>query len=710
MASGGGSSVLSAPASRGSASGQEPVQGLPSSSTVAPGAVAGAAGWQRAAAAAGRVGVQSDPGAPSSRSETARLCRQFSQLLDSSDAELRQVRRELQAAQRAQAAAVKIGAAALEAAVGAAEAAAEVGAGAASASARSIVPAAGPAGSAKPAAEGREMLRRPVHPTVAPAVCGAEHSLDAHVHIPVPLAPPAAPSVPPTPAECREAAECPAAETEAASAAPSASASQQGMQAAPADGQPVSGQAPHETIAVGPPLLPALPGGCEGCAGQQPVPGAADAAAELAAAAAEPALHPTDTWQQAAAQDGAPMTSQAWPPAVQDAAEASFSVASDEPLPDSPKSADSPGLAGDSSSYCSSLVGPASGQSRSEASLVDELCRQAPAEDSAPEPGLEPAGEAQQAWAQQEDSQGLLAELATLSLLPASKAAESAADARAPAAGADGSAADEAGLPAAGGPAACDPAQTRDVDSGRHDERGGNPAEPSAAWLAGSPGRQVSEGDPYAAGGGELAGAEHLAVEAPASPLLALPAPLDEAAAPGAAASQAPARASYNPLRADEQRAAAARRAELAAGWRQLRERADMLALWHEYAAELGVGPAAVGPAAAGNAPAAGGEAAQVHGRPHLQAPRCEEHSAVAASPGVAVLVPPAGQRTNMLWQPDWQPSRAGVTQAARLATPPPPPAAGPESSDSGCDSATPASSSCLTISSEDTSIGVAAR
>jgi hypothetical protein len=43
----------------------------------------------------------------------------------------------------------------------------------------------------------------------------------------------------------------------------------------------------------------------------------------------------------------------------------------------------------------------------------------------------------------------------------------------------------------------------------------------------------------------------------------------------------------YNPLRAG---AAAAQRERDAAAWRQLRERADRLVLWHEYASALGIG------------------------------------------------------------------------------------------------------------------------
>lgn len=76
----------------------------------------------------------------------------------------------------------------------------------------------------------------------------------------------------------------------------------------------------------------------------------------------------------------------------------------------------------------------------------------------------------------------------------------------------------------------------------------------------------------------------------PARPAAALP-----SAAPAKPVPPRPP-APYQPLKAAAEAAAAARRAEEAAGWRRLRQRADELALWHEYASELGISMDALQP------------------------------------------------------------------------------------------------------------------
>lgn len=75
------------------------------------------------------------------------------------------------------------------------------------------------------------------------------------------------------------------------------------------------------------------------------------------------------------------------------------------------------------------------------------------------------------------------------------------------------------------------------------------------------------------------------------------PAPVPQPAHPATARLACPAAkpvlprppAPYQPLKAAAEAADAARRQEEAAGWRRLRQKADELALWHEYAAQLGI-------------------------------------------------------------------------------------------------------------------------
>ncbi|KAL4425211.1 hypothetical protein ABPG75_009227 [Micractinium tetrahymenae] len=662
---------------------------------------------QQAAATAECSALAANPRADPYRSETAQLCRQFSQLLDSSDTELRQVRQELEAARRAETAAEKIGAAALQAALSAAEAAADAAVEAASSHARSRMPAVGPAGGRKLARAGSVELRCPVHTFLVPAVreadglpggnaagcaAGAEPGA-APLHRPAPTAWAAEPV----------AAEGPVAGAIGTAAEPSASAGQPEVQPPPADGWPVGQQQAPPVTVTGVPLLPASPAEADGQTWQLVLPSASSVVSETAAMAAASAVHPTDELSLQLEDAAAPVLEQAWLSAVQPAAaqpaeeEVAFSVASDEPLPDSPAGSSSPSHAGDSSSYCSSLVA-GSGQGKDESSLADEVCEQPPA--AAAEVVAEQAGAAQQ-----EDQHRLPAELAALSMQPASDAEQPAA-----VAAASGKEASAAGMP----PTACADQQTGAGGTGAEQEQSSSPSEPSAAWLAGSPGWQAEEGepDPYAAAP-ELAALEAEAVAAQLHPVLGLPAPAAAVPTSSPPAHLPPPRAPYDPLRADEERAAAARQTELAAGWRQLRQRADMLALWHEYATELSMDSddAAAGASpAAGSALAAGGQATQPQQveEPHMQAVWRRERSTDGASPGLAVPVLPPRQPHSRLWQPGRQPLLAPASNTAPLGTPAL--SAGLEDSDGGCDSSTPASSSCLTVSSEGASIGVAGR
>ncbi|KAI7843467.1 hypothetical protein COHA_002943 [Chlorella ohadii] len=107
------------------------------------------------------------------------------------------------------------------------------------------------------------------------------------------------------------------------------------------------------------------------------------------------------------------------------------------------------------------------------------------------------------------------------------------------------------------------------------------PAAEAQAAAAGAGAAPDPCADPAAAAGGRVDAAT-CSVSMPAGPtppfLTAHPAP-------------APPRppAPYQPLKAAAEAAAAVRQREEAEGWRRLRQRADELALWHEYAAQLGI-------------------------------------------------------------------------------------------------------------------------
>jgi murein DD-endopeptidase MepM/ murein hydrolase activator NlpD len=147
----------------------------------------------------------------------------------------------------------------------------------------------------------------------------------------------------------------------------------------------------------------------------------------------------------------------------------------------------------------------------------------------------------------------------------------------------------------------------------------------------------------------------------------------------------------YKPLKAAAEQAAAARQREASTGWRQLRQRADMLALWHEYAAELGIGAEqALGQQAAATWPSDG-----------MQSPAGSPNP-----PAVGLAVPaPHGQQLQ-LWRVG-QPHPAG---AEAVATPPLSPSASAARDNSSSGRTTPTTDSCLTDSSCATSLGVAGR
>ncbi|KAL4435590.1 hypothetical protein ABPG77_002553 [Micractinium sp. CCAP 211/92] len=672
------------------ASRAEPLHGLPSGSTIAAGAAPRAASRRRAVAAAACAAPLADPGVASCRAEAAQLCRRLSQLLDSSDAELRQVRHELHLARRAEDAVQKIGTAALEAALAAAEAGAE----AASTRGRGSMPAMHAVCSAEPAAVDWLGLCHPAQATAAPALkdtaqqwdsTGASSGASAGphasaVHSTQTTDPPAVPCAPASP-------NCQGAENKAASEEPSSSASHAFKEADPGGSQLVSGQAAEASLA-GLPHLPAVPGGFQGRLRELHAPSEPCTQAERAPAAVGSALHLTGDVQQLGAQDGVAMPCPPDSlPAVQGAGGMGASAASHETLLDPPSISSSPGLTGSNrTSSCNGMTAAASQYSCDASSPVDASRERTAPSVHADELVDEPAGAGQQEGEQQICGRWQLAEVAVLSGPPM-------ADAMDPA-------------------AAASPVQTSHAGTECQQEQGGAVVEPSADRQAGSPAGQAGEAGPCAAAGEALAGAERPAAEAEIRPLLDLPTPLEgkEAPVPGPAANQPPPRAPYNPVRADEHRAAAARRAEQAAGWRRLRERADVLALWHEYAAELGLDAAPAAATASNSAAAADDTAAQLHGRLPTQAPWCEERRAEAASPGLAVPVFQPRPLNGRLWQPDRAPSLAAIKAATQQATSLLPTSAGLGSSASTRDSVTRASSSCMATSSEGTSIGVAAR
>lgn len=710
----------------------EPEQGSAASEVEAPlhlqrspaaagGTASRSAAQQQAVQAARCTALSADPGAALHRSEIAQLCRRFSQLLDSNDVELRRVRQELEAGSRVADAVEKVGRAALEAALSTAEAAAE----AASARARGSMPAVRPACGAQPAAEEIVKLSclalpapppaadKADPPALAPAALGTEPLPDSidicrHASAEAAAAAPQFPILACLPAATHIAAHGSAcAEIQAAVVAADASTSHAMAETTHADGWKLAAEA----TTVGLPVLPQLPGSCEGEPWQQLVPSAQGLEAAPAAAAADAVVGMTDEGQRMQRECCAAVTSQqGWLQDELQAArpEAAFSVASNEPLPDSPTSARSHSQASNSSSYLSSVAAAMSGRDDGESGLDGELREQSVTTEDDAQPATEPATAGQQDAQQQEDRQELLVKLAALAILPAPVAEKSDAG-PAPEGEQSAEPATDTSIACmlAGAGAAVQPSSGANENK---QERGGSPAEPSAAWLADSPGWQA--GEPYASGAAEEpATSEGQPVAAQASPLLAQPAPAEEALASNPQYQLARPRAPYHPLLADEQRAAAARQAELAAGWRQLRERADMLALWHEYAAELGMD--ATGDATGCSVPAGShltgsGRAAKPPGQLLVQAAELEQLLADAASLGLAVPVPAAWRRNGRLWQAGQQPPPAGDGDMTPLATSLGTPFAGPESS--GSDNGTPASSSCLTVSSGSTSIGVAAR
>lgn len=697
------------------------MHGVLGGGTLAAGPAPQGSSRRRALAAAACAAPLANRGAVSCRAEAAQLCRQFSQLLDSSDTELRQARHELELARRAEGVVDRIGTAALEAALAAAEAGAE----AASARGRGSMPVGRQACTAEVAAAERTGLCCPLQAVVATALGKtAQHVVNtgagsgSSTELPVPALhrtqttdPPAVPSAGASP-------QCSVVETGAASGEPSSSTYLATVEAAQGGDQLVSGQAAEASFA-GLPQLPEVPGGCHGSLRELLVPSAPCTLAEPAPAAAGAALHLTGDVQQMVAEDGvaAPCPSDSLPAvAVRDAGGMGVSADSHETLLEPPSNSSSPGLTGSDRNTCSDgTTAAASQRSCSVSSLADALREQMATAEHAGEVADEPAGAEQQEGGQELGGRWRLAELAAPSGPPMADAWDPAAAALGPATDAEQSAASAAATPvdtlSASMPTACDfPGQTSHAASACQREQGGTAADPSAAWLAGSPGWQAGEADPCAA-----AGAERPAAEAEVHPLLDLSKPLEGEGAPvpSPAASQAPPRAPYNPLRADEQRAVAARRAEHAAGWRRLRERVDVLALWHEYATELGLdaAPIAADPAAASNAPAAAGDrAAQLHVRPPMQAPGCEESRAVAASPGLALPVFQSRPPNGRLWQPDRALPLAAIKAAPHLATTLLPASVARESSASAGSSITRASSSCMTTSSEGTSVGIAAR
>ena len=146
----------------------------------------------------------------------------------------------------------------------------------------------------------------------------------------------------------------------------------------------------------------------------------------------------------------------------------------------------------------------------------------------------------------------------------------------------------------------------------------------------------------------------------------------------------------YQPLKAAAAATAAARQQGEAAGWRRLRQRADELVLWHEYAAELGIG---------GEEPGCQAQAPQIPlpGVAVPQAPPAAECLAAGGGASANVGTAACGGQLAMLHQRLWRPAAetAPAASPAVLASPLLPCVCGPGSSCSEA-SGTPASSSCL--------------
>jgi hypothetical protein len=160
----------------------------------------------------------------------------------------------------------------------------------------------------------------------------------------------------------------------------------------------------------------------------------------------------------------------------------------------------------------------------------------------------------------------------------------------------------------------------------------------------------------------------------------------------------------YNPLKAAAEQAAAARQREAGVGWRQLHRRADMLALWHEYAAELGIGAEQALGQQAQQGPALGQPASAA-----WPSDGTLSMAGLPAAPAVGLAVPDGQQL--QLWRVGQQHPAAAESTPPPVATPPPPPSASAGSDGSSSSGgATPTTDSCLTDSSCATSLGVAGR
>lgn len=166
-----------------------------------------------------------------------------------------------------------------------------------------------------------------------------------------------------------------------------------------------------------------------------------------------------------------------------------------------------------------------------------------------------------------------------------------------------------------------------------------------------------------------------------------------------------PALPPYNPLRAVAERAAADRLAEEAAGWRRLRQRADELALWHEYAAALGLD---------GAEPAAG-PPLLLEPPPAVAAPRLAE-GADAGTVRLPALVPVAER--HRLWRLG-PPALLPAPPTVELSPLPPPSSSTGGASSGSSSSGTPAGSSllgseasgsCAATESSTSSLGIGAR
>lgn len=174
----------------------------------------------------------------------------------------------------------------------------------------------------------------------------------------------------------------------------------------------------------------------------------------------------------------------------------------------------------------------------------------------------------------------------------------------------------------------------------------------------------------------------------------------------------------YQPLKAAAAAAAAAWQQGEAAGWRRLRQRADELVLWHEYAAELGI---------SGEEPEREVQAPQnpLPGAAVSQSLPAGERLAAGdgargamGSLGTAAFGSQPSPLHQRLWRPAAEPPPAAAASPAALASPLLPPTCGPDSSCSDV-SGTPVSSSCvpseesssvLSSAATSSSLGVGAR